>query len=657
MKNILTIFFACFYLNIATAQVKIPSFGKIDKADLEMTDCDFDKGAIALKLIDHGKMFFDRGTAGITLFKTVYEYRVRIKILKDKGLSYANLEIPFYSNNNDETISAIDANTYNLDEAGKVKITGVNKGSIYTKKINNRFSRLIIAFPEVKVGSVIEYKYKLMRDTYSQIKDWYFQSEIPTRYSEYEVTTPTALKYKTQKFVVNKLDEKSNESVDVVSVGNDAFSFETKRIQYAMNDLPGIKDLPFMGAPKDYEQHIEFQLVAIERGIDNTKYINSTWADIVKALNEDEDFGLQLTRPIKDMDGIIKQSLQIINNTERIKFLFNTIRSKMNCTDDEAIFTNQGITNAWEKKSGNIAEINMLLIQVLNKAGIKAMPILLSTRNNGLVNKFYYSERQFNTLMAYVPLENSWLVLDATDKLSNYRLTPESVVNTSGFIIDGEEGKWIDILDEKHKYQIVVALQGIIDDKGLMKGDCSINCMDYARKQRVDAYIKNKDNFKQEYFIKPYPAISVENVIVKNDDADSLPFSQKVIFSLPLSNSGEYRYFNTNMFNDFEKNPFIEDERAADIDFGMMQEYVIYCNFTIPDGYVFETLPENISMLMPDKSIQYTRIMNTSDNVLNIKINIDFKTSFYPAGNYPDFHEFYKKLLNSLNEQVVIKKK
>ena len=138
MKHISGLVVSIFCFFSVSAQKNIPSFGKIDKADLEMKDCDFDPGAVAVKLLDIGNMFYDRGTAGITLFKTVYEKRVRIKILKDKGLSYANVEVPFYSHNNDETISKIDACTFNLDESGKIKVTDVSKSSIYIKKINKQ---------------------------------------------------------------------------------------------------------------------------------------------------------------------------------------------------------------------------------------------------------------------------------------------------------------------------------------------------------------------------------------------------------------------------------------------------------------------------------------------------------------------------------------
>ena len=140
----------------AFSQKEVTAYGKLNKADIEMTDCEFDKGAAAYKLLEIGNMFYDRGTAGMTIFKTVYDKRIRIKILKDKGISYANIEIPFYSHNNFEKLSKIDACTYNLDGSGKVKVTDVGKSSVYIKKINRQVSKMIIDFREVKVGSVIE---------------------------------------------------------------------------------------------------------------------------------------------------------------------------------------------------------------------------------------------------------------------------------------------------------------------------------------------------------------------------------------------------------------------------------------------------------------------------------------------------------------------
>lgn len=53
----------------AIAQKNQPSFGKIDKADLLLKECSYDRNANAMKLIDWGTMYYDRGTAGISYLK------------------------------------------------------------------------------------------------------------------------------------------------------------------------------------------------------------------------------------------------------------------------------------------------------------------------------------------------------------------------------------------------------------------------------------------------------------------------------------------------------------------------------------------------------------------------------------------------------------
>jgi hypothetical protein len=95
----------------------------------------------------------------------------------------------------------------------------------------------------------------------------------------------------------------------------------------------------------------------------------------------------------------------------------------------------------------------------------------------------------------------------------------------------------------------------------------------------------------------------------------------------------------------------------ADIDFGFLQEYTMFGNYTIPQDYVFEELPANFSMIMPDTSIIFTRNIQADENLLNVRMTVEFKRTFYPVSEYPEFAAFYKKLFTKLNEQIVIKKK
>jgi hypothetical protein len=641
----------------AFAQKEIPAFGKVDKADLEMKDCDFDKGADAVKLIDWGNTYYDRGTSGRSLFKTIFQRRTRIKILKEKGLSLANVRIPYYSYNNDEKIVTLNAYIYNIDAAGKVKTTNIKKKSFYPKKINAEYSEMIIAFPEVKVGSIIEYKYTMERETMGQLKDWFFQERIPVRYSEYQFTVPQIFRFSVQPSVIDKIEESKEVTDEILSADNGLIKTKSLKNNYIMRNLPGIKDEPFMGAAKDYMQRLQFQLKQIDYGDGDIADLRFKWSDVINELKEDENFGIQLEKSILSAETFIAAANTITNAETRMLYIYNQIRKTISWNGKEDIYADKGIVKTWETKNGNTADINLLLIKLLNDAGIKTEPVLFSTREHGLATPYYPFVNQFNTVMAYAAVNGKYFVLDATDRILNYKLIPAKIVNTKGFILLGEDGMWKDIAADNYKYKVLTAVHGVVDTAGVMKGDGVIKSSDYARNERCENWLKNTDEFKEEYFSRPYPFLKIDNITVHNAYTDSLPLEQKVNFTMPLSNSGNYKYFTVNLFSDLDKNPFLADDRIADIDFGFQQQYNIYGNFFIPQNYTFDALPENISMIMPDTSIVFSRSIQAEENILNVRISVEFKKSFYPAANYPVFKEFYKKLFDKLNEPILIKKK
>jgi hypothetical protein len=183
----------------AYAQNGMPAFGKIDKAELLMNDCEFDKGASAVKLIDWGYTYYDKSNSGASVYKTLFERRTRIKILNKKGLDQADVHITFYSYNNDENLVSINACTYNITSNGNIVTTIVKGNSIYTKKINKYYSEMIIAFPEAKVGSIIEFKYTLERQRMGTIRDWYFQERIPVVFCQYQLKIPQLFRFFVQR--------------------------------------------------------------------------------------------------------------------------------------------------------------------------------------------------------------------------------------------------------------------------------------------------------------------------------------------------------------------------------------------------------------------------------------------------------------------------
>ena len=78
---LVTIFFLSLLRGFSQAKDSIPASGQIDKQDLLMSECDFDKNAEAMVLFDVGKIIFK----AYVKVNTEFTRRVRIKILSNKG--------------------------------------------------------------------------------------------------------------------------------------------------------------------------------------------------------------------------------------------------------------------------------------------------------------------------------------------------------------------------------------------------------------------------------------------------------------------------------------------------------------------------------------------------------------------------------------------
>ncbi|RYY55400.1 MAG: DUF3857 domain-containing protein [Chitinophagaceae bacterium] len=646
MKKISSLTAALLLSSCLFAQKKdpeLPSFGKVEKADLAMKTCDYDDKADALVLVDNGELTYLWGS-GIEMKR-----RIRIKILNDKGLEWANVKLPYLSNGGAQDITGIDAQTYNLDESGNVVVTKLEKKLVYDKKIDKRTSEKIFSFPAVKVGSVIEYKYK---HSGMGLIDWYFQRSIPVKYSRFSLDFPQEIEVNVSPVVSRDFASKSNSS---------GTRYEKT---YSMTNVPAFRDEPYILNEDFYRDRLETKVIAYqENGLRKNNIAN--WLQVIRYLMEDEDFGVQVKKNIPrtaDLDATLKT---LPNPYDRMKAVFRYVQANMQWNDYNGIWALDGVKSAWKDKKGTTGEINLILINLLKDAGLNVHPVLVSTHANGIVNTSdagtfgYPGFYQFNKVLAYVELNNRVYVLDATDKSTPIHLIPSSILQTEGLVIEKlETNEWgWKFLSDDHSSKNVIIIRGLIDAEGKMTGEASVSSFDYARLGKTAVAKTGKDKYLERFITASNPGIVVDEVSFENLESDSLPLVQNFKFNQALNSSGDYQYFSANILSGLEKNPFVADNRFSDVFFGTNQSYTIMGNFSLPEGYEFDALPKNVRMIMPDTSITISRMSQISQNIMMTKIQLEFRRPLYPAAQYPEMQAFYMQLQELLNEQFVVRKK
>ncbi len=636
------------------AQDTLPPLGIIYRADLEMKDCSFDPGAEACMLIATRRLSYKTGE--LNLLKMILTNRYRIKILKEKGQGYADVKTRFYSYKKMQHIHDVKAWSYNLDTDGNIKSTPVDASAIVIHPVDDYFSELIISFPAVKTGSVIEYEYLLDQENQTYVQDWYFQREIPVRYSRLDMKAPVSNQFIERARLSDSVQKKQQSSRENFYKKGMHFSTEMLTRTHIMKNLRGVREEPYMRSPADYMQHISYEpsdVVAVS-GKKNRNTI-AYWQDVAENLWESKDFGGQMDVLLPAADNLIAQAASCSSMECRMAVILKQLRQFVTWSGEYSIYATEGIIKTWENRTGSSGELNTLLINLLKKAGVPAYPLLASTRQHGKVNINFASERQFNTLLVYVENGNNSYILDLTNKHTSYLLTPATIVNNWCLLLRPNENRWI-LAEATGLNKLVTSVTATITADEIMQGVATVSCQEYARTARIQEWYTDTTAYVRHHFTAPFTSINITKVDTRNQLIDSLPFIQSVFFNTALSKSGPYRYVTVNMFSSLETNPFVADNRISEIDFGYLPEYTTIGSFTIPDGYIFEAVPTNLLLQMPDSSIRFTRTADTIGNKLNLTILLQFSKEKYSASEYPALQQFYKKMFAHLSEQVVIRK-
>jgi len=411
-----------------------------------------------------------------------------------------------------------------------------------------------------------------------------------------------------------------------------------------------------MDAEKDYLQHVEFQMSGYQGTFGGTTRFMETWNDVTRELMSNQAFGLQLNKNIPVGDEWMNKLKAMSSPFEKMAAVYNSVYKNIGFNGMGGIGAANGVKETWEKKKGSSGDINLLLINLLQEAGLEVYPLLVSERGHGKVNPKVPFIDQFNKVLAYVLIDDKKYVLDAAGPYTPHFMIPFSVINTNAFVVNRKKGGIITLTETTKKDKNFVSIHARIDDNGSMTGEAIIESNEYARLTRMRAWERDKEHFRENYYITYQDGLKMDSLVMHNIENDSMPLEQQFNFTIPPTVSGDYKLINLNLFSGIAKNPFISNIRFTNIDYGCLQSHTVVENIELPASLKIESLPRNIRMIMPDTSISLTRMLEVKENVLSVRYSITTTRSVFTADEYDYVKEFYKKMADIMNEQVVLRK-
>lgn len=646
--------------------------GTVTIEELKQTKHSQDTSAVAAYLFKKGRSYFDYGSDGFSLYT---EVEVKMKIYKKEGLDAANFEIALYKGESDETINFSKAITYNLVN-GKIEKTKLNSDGNFKENINENWRKISISMPNVKVGSIVEYKYVIKSKYFQNINKWEFQSTIPVDYSEYVFEVPEFYVYNNHfrgglnpEIIKEKKDKKitlSNKVRTGASLSTrqgPTSTIEYEEINYIDNivkmsliNVPAFEEEPFSNDYKNYLSSLEFELASIQFKNKPFQLISETWEDVVKKIYEEDEFGKQIDLTDYYSNDLNKLAINNSSTQDKINAIFNFLKSKLKWNENYGYKTSKKLSKIYEEKTGNVADLNLMLVSMLRSSGVDANPVLLSTRSRAI--PIFPSISAFNYVVCGVELENKVLLLDITDPYLQIDMLPDRALNYLGIIVRNNGSSSQVNLSPSNFAKENNTISGTITNEGNVEGTLNQSLIQRGAYIFRRDYANLTDETYLEKFEKDYTGIEVIDYKIENKKDVDLNVNKVIKFK--YTNASEIIsnkiYFNPFMFFKLNENPFKAEKRTYPVDFmtPMVDNYTMH--YVIPQGYEIESLPTQINLQMSDGLAKFTFYIAKNGDNIQISSNLSIFTPIFNPEYYEELKEFFNKVYLKMNEKIVLKK-
>lgn len=622
MKLKITLLFLLFAL-YTNAQTKDFKLGKVSEQEVKLNQVPFEKDADAVILFEEGKMELTPANYYLTVKR-------RIKILTEKGIDEANIQLSYYSKNKREAISGIKGSTINIVN-GTEQISAIDEKEIFEVSINDLYSAKKFTFPNVKVGSIIEYTYRKSSEHNFSIDAWNFQHELPTLSSKF------------------RLNNQAYGTYSIISIGdalNTKYKGKSSATEWILTNIPSYKQLRYVYNPQDQSERIKIQ--ADNYHTDGAKKTTvNAWKDLIQDINNQYE-SYRNPSAVKDIAQNIPNGKDEI---ETLRNVIHYINTNVKWNRFYGIIPSRSNKTLLKEKSGSTAEMNLLLHEILTAKGFETSLILFSSRHHGQILFFYPIVNQFNSVLTVVKLNKgtSNVILDAS-KLNKEQIEfgPLDAFNYHGVVLKKGEPSFVK-LNQKLSYYESSMKYDFINNGNLV----------LYRKDKFNGYFYDDDLDEKNVLNR----FVTESLDVRLDEEKS----DKTIFETDsyvknyrakaiIPNAPFYTFINP--LREFLKHYTFEDKnRQRKIEFDYPYLFNIQVKSKIPEGYEVVIDEKYKAHHKTELGLEYYQEAKVKDGQLILAIQFLLPEGVYEAEKYNELKQFFEKIKIEAVKEILMKKK
>ena len=597
----------------------------------------------------------------------MFSIYTRLKILTERGKEFSNVELSYAKAHNGGgfTVEDIQGRTIHADGT-IIPFTGKPYEKLIEKTQGTKIMAKVFTLPDVEVGSILEYRYKLRYDDNSlKSPDWYIQSDLWTRKGHY-LWKPinlngnivvTGERGQTKNYIAWASVLPQGAAVTQTPIlGTDQTLMELN-----VHDIPPAPEEDFMPPISSFTYRVLFYYAGYRTVDEFWKNEGKYWAK-----TEDKFIGpgSAVTAAVKDLVAATDTPDQKLHKLyAAVMKLENTRYTRQHSTQEERAQGFKEVHNTddiWTRKRGSDDQLAALFVAMARAAGLKAYVGIVTSRDRNLFMKNYLTFSQLDDVIAIVNVNGKDQFFDPGTRFCPYGHLSWKHTYASGIRQTDAGNDYFNTFGEPYTFSRTQRVANLtLSPQGAVTGTITMTYMgDPAVRWRL-RYLEGDSASLEREIRTSVEQLMPSGIELKVASIDKLEdYEQPLVANIEVkgtlgSSTGKRVLIPGDLFEANAKPSFPHEKRDIPVYFQFPHMTQDAVRIRFPQTLSVESLPASEKTGF-EKSIAYTLSSESAADSFTVRRNYILGEIIYNTAQYASFRTFYSKMENKDQEAVVL---
>lgn len=587
----------------------------------------------------------------------------RIKILSEKGKDmYSDVELPYLSG---YSVDSIAGRTIHSDGT-VVPFTGKPYNKLLTKEGNLKVMAKVFSMPDVQVGSILEYRFKLhYADGIVASPHWLIQRRIPVIKAHYHfMPSPdrdggsrfiTAVEYG-HEMIANQLL-----FTRILPPGDNISHDVAGRFDLTVENIPALPHGDFLPPLGNFSNRVIFYYSPFTNGAEY-------WSTIGKYWSKDFDHFAHVSDKIRSaVNGIVAPAdtdeQKVAKIYAAVMKIDNTNFSRAHTAQENKA---EGVKiksaeDVWAQQRGSSDDITRLFVAMVRAAGLKAYGAYVVNRDTNVFDQSYLYWGQLDDEVAIVSINGKEVYFDPGQRYCEFAKLHWKHTWAGGIRQTADDTQIFTTPGEAYTDNIVTRNAELtLDPNGQVHGRIYVNMTGVQALRWRQAALRSDETAIKKDFDKEFQGSMPPGIAVKTDHFIGLAdYGHALMAAVDVTGTlgnqtGKHIFIPAVFFEAGDSPLFAQTKR----------EYPVYIHYpyTISD-HLKLTLPPNLTVESTPKpafinyspNADYVVNFGSKPQIFEYARRLRLSNTLYKATEYPGLRDFFQKVSSDDQAQFAVK--